>query len=86
MIDYATALGAEPVITTTMTSTPESFADLVEYCWGNESTTFGRQRIVRDGHPEPYRLRFIELGNEQYNHDFVSQVAAMEARAKEVGM
>ena len=43
------------------------------------------QRIQRDNHPEPYRLRFIELGNEQYNHDFVAQVKAMEARANEVG-
>jgi hypothetical protein len=29
MIDYAVALGAEPVITTTMTSSPDEFADLV---------------------------------------------------------
>ena len=29
MIDYAVAIGAEPVITTTETSSPEEFADLV---------------------------------------------------------
>ena len=33
VIDMATAMGAEPIITTTSSSTPESFADLVEYCW-----------------------------------------------------
>ena len=46
MIDYAVALGAEPVITTTMTSTPEYFADLVEYMYGNETTVLGRQVCV----------------------------------------
>ena len=30
--------------------------------------------------------RSIELGNEQYNEQFVEQVAAMEARAKSLGM
>jgi len=84
MIDYAVALGAEPIITTTETSTPESFADLVEYCWANATRPMGAKRIA-DGHAEPYKLRFIELGNEQYNSNYIAQVAAMEARAKEVG-
>ena len=44
MIDYATALGAEPIITTTMTSTPNELADLVDYCWANESTNMGKKR------------------------------------------
>lgn len=84
MIDYAAALGAEPIVTTTMTSTPDELADLVEYCWGNASTELGARR-VSDGHPLPYRLRYVELGNEQYNGDYLAQVAAMEARANAVG-
>jgi alpha-L-arabinofuranosidase len=84
MIDYAVALGAEPIITTTETSTPGEFADLVEYCWGNASTKMGAQRIA-DGHPAPYKLKFIELGNEQYNSNYIAQVQAMEERAKAVG-
>lgn len=38
----------------------------------------GKQRIA-DGHPEPYKLRYIELGNEEYNNNYVEQVTAMEA-------
>ena len=53
MIDYAVALGAEPIITATATSTADEFADLVEYCYGNQSTTMGAKR-TSDGHPEPY--------------------------------
>ena len=40
--------------------------DFVEYCYGDSSTAWGKQRID-DGHPEPYRVRWIELGNEQNN-------------------
>ena len=58
------ALNIEPVITTTESSTPESFADLVEYCWGNESTKMGAKRAA-DGHPDTYRVKYWELGNEQ---------------------
>eukprot|EP01047_Picozoa_sp_COSAG01_P072235 COSAG01_NODE_11433_length_1936_cov_1.706042_2_plen_80_part_00 len=37
-------------------------ADLVEYCWGDPYTTrWGRLR-AQDGHAEPYRLNYIELG------------------------
>jgi len=57
----------------------------VEYCWGNTSTTMGAQR-ESDGHPEPYRVKYFELGNEQYNNNYVEQVAAMEAKANELGM
>ena len=42
----ATAIGAEPIITTTSSSTPESFADFVEYCHGNASTPMGSKRIA----------------------------------------
>jgi alpha-N-arabinofuranosidase len=35
----------------------------VEYCYGNASTTWGRQRIM-DGHPEPFRVKTFEIGNE----------------------
>ena len=78
MLDLCEAAGIEPVITTTAQSTashatadspalpaccaPEDLADLLEYCWGNSSTTWGQQRI-NDGHEAPYKLRYIELGN-----------------------
>ena len=41
----------------------------------------GKQRIA-DGHPAPYKLKFIELGNEEYNTNYIEQVVAMEARTK----
>jgi alpha-L-arabinofuranosidase len=40
---------------------PDEMADLIEYCWADANFTWGRLRIA-DGHPEPYRVRFVELG------------------------
>ena len=82
----ANALQIEPIFTSTSSSSPTELADLVEYCHGDAVTTpFGRKRAA-DGHPLPYRVRFFELGNEQYNTRFVEQVQAMEARAATLGL
>ena len=41
--------------------------DAIEYCNGDaETTTWGALR-ARNGHPEPFNLRLIEIGNENYN-------------------
>ena len=85
MIDLCNALGIEPVITTSATSSAQDFADLVEYCWGNASTAMGKKRLA-DGHSERYRVKYFELGNEQYNEHYVEQVAAMEEKARELGI
>ncbi len=37
--------------------------DEIEYVTGDASTKWGAQR-VRDGHPEPFRLQYVEIGNE----------------------
>jgi len=37
--------------------------DLIEYCNGSSSTTWGAKRTA-NGHPAPYHLKFIEIGNE----------------------
>lgn len=52
------------------------------YCWGDADTTWGAVRTYNDSHPAYYNLTIIELGNEQWNPDYVTQVAAMETRAK----
>jgi len=41
--------------------------DEIEYVTGNVSTRWGGER-AKDGHPEPFPLKFVEVGNEEY-HD-----------------
>ena len=37
--------------------------DLLEYCRGSTSTRCGAERAA-NGHPAPYNLNYIEIGNE----------------------
>lgn len=60
MADFCNAAGIEPVYTTYEGQSPEDLADLVEYCYGGENTTYGRMRIEADKHPEPYRIKYFE--------------------------
>lgn len=49
--------------------------DLVEFCKGDSSTTWGSVRIAM-GHPEPFELKYIGIGNEQWGDDFFEHYKA----------
>jgi len=44
----------------------DDILDLLEYCKGSPSTTWGAKRAA-NGHPAPYKLKYIEIGNENGN-------------------
>lgn len=43
--------------------------DLVEFCRGDENTKWGAVRIAM-GHKDPFKLKYIGIGNEQWGQDF----------------
>ena len=43
--------------------------DALEYANGDASTVWGAMRIAA-GHPEPFGMRLMEIGNENYNYNF----------------
>ena len=43
----------------------QDILDLIEYCNGDESTEWGKKR-AENGHPEPFGLKYIGLGNENW--------------------
>ncbi len=43
----------------------EDALDEIEYLTGSASTKWGGQRI-KDGHPEPFPLQYVEIGNEDF--------------------
>ena len=45
--------------------------DAIEYANGDVSTTWGAVRAA-NGHPEPFGLKYIEIGNENANYNFNS--------------
>ena len=69
---FCKELNAKPLITVNCgTGTPEEAANWVEYCNGDANTEYGRLRIAH-GFPEPYNIKYWEVGNEIYlkNHIF----------------
>jgi hypothetical protein len=61
-IDMCNAADIKPVVTLAYdTNKAADWADLIEYMYGNETTTWGAQRAA-DGHPAPYFLDTMELG------------------------
>ncbi len=63
---FCQLVGCEPMICVNAgDGTAAEAADWVEYCNGSVATPMGRQRAA-NGHPEPYRVRYWEIGNELY--------------------
>lgn len=57
-------IGAEPMICLRWTGkTPEDAAHEIEYFNGAADTKWGAMRVA-NGHPEPYHVRFWQIGNE----------------------
>lgn len=65
-LDFCRELGCEPLICVNFGSaSPEEAADWVEYCNGSVQTVWGKKR-AENGHPEPYGVRYWEIGNEVF--------------------
>jgi alpha-N-arabinofuranosidase len=65
-IAFARGVGAEPSITVNVEgreATAEEAAAWVEYCNGPALSRYGAMR-ARNGHPEPYGVKYWEIGNE----------------------
>jgi len=87
--DLAEALDMTVIVTVNDDEKPDDMADFVEYCWGDNTTNWGRQRIAH-GHPLPYNITHVEIGNEVPNVELLADhvgniTLAMEARAKAIG-
>ncbi len=63
-IDFCRAAGFLCIPAFNMGETPQDMADFVEYVNGPVDSEWGRRR-AQDGHPEPYRLIYMQLGNEE---------------------
>lgn len=63
-LNLCEAAGFLPVPDVNCNETPADLADFIEYVNGPPNSKWGRQR-VEDGHPKPYRLKHLEIGNEE---------------------
>jgi alpha-L-arabinofuranosidase len=87
-MDFCEAAGFEYIPAFNMDEKPEDMADFIEYAKGSADSAWGRRRAA-DGHPRPYRLRYIELGNEErvdekYADKFEALAKAIWAKDKDI--
>ncbi len=60
----------------------QDMVDLVEFCRGDETTTWGKVRASL-GHPEPFELKYIGIGNENENEAYFERYEAFLERFNE---
>ncbi|MGA2255785.1 MAG: family 16 glycoside hydrolase, partial [Thermoguttaceae bacterium] len=63
-MNFCEAAGFEYIPAFNMGETPQDMADFIQYAKGPAESQWGRRRVA-DGHSQPYRLRYMELGNEE---------------------
>jgi alpha-N-arabinofuranosidase len=62
-IRFCRAVDSEPLVCVSYADGPQSAGELVEYCNGPADTPWGGKR-AQNGHPEPYGVKYWQLGNE----------------------
>jgi hypothetical protein len=67
-LGFCQAAGVLGIPAVNMNETPKDLADLVRYANAPADTEWGKRRAA-DGHPAPYHLTHLELGNEERVND-----------------
>ena len=67
-LNFCEAAGILAVPDLNAGETPQDMADFIEYVNGPADSKWGRQRAA-DGHPAPYHLKYVEIGNEESVND-----------------
>jgi alpha-N-arabinofuranosidase len=84
IVQFCRAVGAEPLICIRVEKrTPQDAAAQVEYLNGAVGTPMGRLR-ARNGHPEPYRVKFWQIGNERSGETYEARLAEFCQAVKRV--
>ena len=87
-LDFCEAAGFAAIPAVNADESARDMADFVEYANGPANSEWGKKR-VDDGHPEPYRLKLLEIGNEEnVNEDYFNkfQSIAEAVWAKDPGI
>lgn len=87
-MNFCEAAGIPAIPDFHMGELPQDMADFIEYANGPAGSPWGRKRAA-DGHPAPYGLKYLQLGNEEkVNEDywlkFKPMAEAIWAKEKEV--
>jgi alpha-N-arabinofuranosidase len=76
IVQFCRLVGAEPLICVRVSGrTPEDAAEQVQYFNGSTDSLLGALR-ARNGHPEPYRIRYWQVGNERSGLEYEARLPA----------
>ena len=81
-VQFCRLIDAEPLICVSFADGAESAADLVRYCNDPASTVWGKAR-ADNGYPEPYKIKYFQLGNELGGEDYATKCVAFCKAIKE---
>lgn len=66
-LDFIDQIGSEAYVSVNIGSgTPQEAAEWLEYMTTAQGTTLGKERTA-NGHPAPYKIRYLGLGNESWD-------------------
>jgi alpha-L-arabinofuranosidase len=73
-LKFCEAAGFEPAFAINIEETAQDAADMIEYLNGEVTTIWGAKR-AENGHPKPYKVKYIEIGNEEvlFNGDVAAE-------------
>lgn len=63
-LKFCEAAGFKASFAVNIEETPEDMADMIEYLNGPATSEWGKKR-AQNGHPEPYKIEYIGIGNEE---------------------
>jgi alpha-N-arabinofuranosidase len=76
IVQFCRRVGAEPLLCVRVTGrTPRDAADQIQYFNGAADTPMGRLR-ARNGHAEPYRVKYWQVGNERSGLEYEQRLPA----------
>jgi len=83
-VQLAQFIGAEPLICVRWTGkTPQDAANEVEYFNGSAESKWGALR-TRNGHPQPYHVKYWQIGNEVSGPEYDSSLKAFAQAMRQV--
>jgi alpha-L-arabinofuranosidase len=75
IVQLCRRVGAEPLICVRVSKrNPQDAAEQVEYFNGATDTPLGKER-AKHGHPEPYGIKYWQIGNERSGGDYEARLA-----------
>jgi alpha-N-arabinofuranosidase len=84
IVQFCRLVGAEPLLCVRVTGrVPKDAAEQVQYFNGSADTPMGKLR-ARNGHAEPYGVKFWQVGNERSGADYESRLADFCKAMREV--